>query len=215
MKALLLMILLVPLSAAAQDKKAAEDPTLVVVKFSWKRDRRPPGGRPTQSAAGNYPVAGASTLGRMPSSRQPGAASIEEQAVTMREVESRDRRGGVYRMREFYKYKVTLRNTDARAVRAVYWSFETRQSSRPDDVARRGFFCSAKVRPGKERAFKVETPKAPSLTVGADTAASGGVSHDRVVINRVEYADDSFWQRPGWSHDPVTWRPSRECVELP
>lgn len=222
MRALLLVILLVPAVAAGQEKKAAEDPTLVVVEFSLKRDRRYGGGRPTRSAADDHPVAGdTSRRGRTASSRLPGGAtasprlpgeaSVEEQSATMRQAEVSARRTGAYSAQEFYKYKVKLRNTDAREVRAVYWSFETRQSLRPDDVARREFYCTGKIKPGKGREFEAEAAKAPSLTVGADAAASP----DQVVINRVEYKDGSFWQRPGWSHSPVTWRLFRECGEIP
>lgn len=225
MRALLLMILLVPAVATAQDRKAAEDPTLVVVKFSLKLDRRHAGGRPTQSAANDYPVAGdtsrsaRTSASRLPGgatapSRLPGEASIEEQSGTMRQLERRDRRSGAYSTQEFYRYKVKLMNTDAREVRAFYWSFETRRSPRPDDVARREFFCSAKIKPGKSDEFETQARKAPSLTVGADSAPGSAASPDQVVINRVEYKDGTFWQRPGWGHVPVTWRRASECVEL-
>lgn len=222
MRALLLLILLVPATAAGQEKKAAEEPTLAVVKFSLKRDRRYTGGYPARPAVIDAPIAGdTSRKGRSasagmpgetrPSSRLPGEASIEEQSGAMRQAEASARRTGAYSAQEFYKYKVKLMNTDAREVRAVYWSFETRQSLRPDDVARREFYCSGKIKPGKGREFVAEAPKAPSLTVGADTAAGP----DQVVINRVEYKDGTVWQRPGWSHYPVTWRLFGECSEIP
>jgi len=223
MKALLLMILLVPAVAAAQEeKKAAEDSTLDVVKFSLKRDKRYTGGGSSRPAydmpvAGDTSRSGQSSSARRPSaspaaaaSRLPGEASIEEQSGAMRQVEARDRRSGTYSAQEFYRYKVKLLNTDAREVRAVYWSFETRQSLRPDDVARREFFCSAKIKPGKSREFEAQATRPPSLTARAEIAAGP----DQVVINRVEYKDGSFWQRPRWSHYPITSPHISECVEI-
>lgn len=215
MRVLLLIILLVPATAAGQDKKAAEDPTLVVVKFSLKRDRRHWGGGPSSSRANDYPVAGDITTQGRTTSRLPGQVSIEEQSGTMRQIERRARRGGAYSVREFYRFKVTLRNTDAKAVRAFYWSFETRQSLLPDDVARREFLCWAKIKPGQARSFETQASKAPSQTVSADTAAGDAAGPDQVVVNRVEYADGSVWQRPGWRHVPVKRPRFGDCVGLP
>jgi|GEM_PF-410532 len=216
MRALLLITLLLPTAAAGQDERAAEGPTLAVVKFSLKRDRRYWGGQPTQPAVSDATVSGdASLRERTAPSGLSGEPTFEAQSGAMRQAEFNARRSGAYSVQVFYRYKVTLRNTDAREVRAFYWSFETRQSLRPDDVARRHFFCSGKIKPGKGRAFEAQAPKAPSLTVGADAAASDGGSPDRVVINRVEYGDGTFWQRPGWSHVPVTWPRASECSEIP
>ena len=105
---------------------------------------------------------------------------------------------------------------------AFYWAVETRQSLRPDDVSLRQFFCAVQIRPGKSTNVAGLSAKAPAHKVSADVLANDSERPGKIVINRVEYADGSVWQRPGWSLDghpvPLLSGPTNTrvqgCIEL-
>jgi hypothetical protein len=70
---------------------------------------------------------------------------------------------------------------------------------------RRQFLCGVNIRPGKEKELQVFSVAGPSEVISAASLAdrSGNLFEEKVVINRVEYADGSIWQRRDWNFAEV------------
>jgi hypothetical protein len=170
MRTLLVITLLTPLlwtgpgaTSRASEGETAAEPNLLVVDFSWRRQRREdsgPGGPSSLSRPGDA-TSGGGTAPPAVASRQERETPDVEQSRALHRVEGNQtlseagaaRSGRAYK----YKYEVTVKNADARAVKAFYWATETPQTSQPDQVSARQFFCAATVNPGESREFKAES----------------------------------------------------------
>lgn len=102
------------------------------------------------------------------------------------------------RSRFGYRYKMSLRNTGAKAIKAVDWDYVFLDSLTGSEVARHQFTSEEKIKPGKEKELYVFTLSPPSRTVSASALNKKGPSPftEAVVVVRVEYSDGSVWQHP-------------------
>jgi len=69
------------------------------------------------------------------------------------------------------------------------------------DVTRRQFLCGVNIKPDKAKELQAFGLSGPSevVSVGSLANKSGKQFQENVVINRVEYADGSIWQRKSWN----------------
>ena len=95
-----------------------------------------------------------------------------------------------------YEYRLRVRNRGSKKVKSVLWEYQVVEAPEALPQARRLFLCAAGLKPGADRGLSVWTPLAPYNVVSA--ADSGAPPRVRAVVNRVEYADGSAWQRGGW-----------------
>ncbi|HEX8096550.1 MAG TPA: hypothetical protein VF507_00880, partial [Pyrinomonadaceae bacterium] len=100
-----------------------------------------------------------------------------------------------------YAYRAKVQNASAKVVEIVFWEYRFTESSNPAAVARRQFICAVNIKPNKEKELQAFSLSGPSSVVSAASLAdkSGTPYQERVVINRVEYADGSIWQRKDWN----------------
>ena len=61
--------------------------------------------------------------------------------------------------------------------------------------------CGVALKPSKEKELQAFSLSGPFDVVSVNALAKGAanVAEERVVINRVEFADGTIWQRKGWS----------------
>jgi hypothetical protein len=100
-----------------------------------------------------------------------------------------------------YEYLAKIRNTHTKNIEIVFWEYQFKELSNPENVVRRQFLCGVKIKPGKERelhAFSVLGP-GDVVSVGSLTDQSRDLFEQKAVINRVEYADGSIMQRKDWN----------------
>jgi hypothetical protein len=65
--------------------------------------------------------------------------------------------------------------------------------------------CAANIKAGKEKEIQAFSVSGPSEVVSVDTLAKNSTNpfEEKVVINRVEYADGSIWQRKDWNFGEI------------
>jgi hypothetical protein len=100
-----------------------------------------------------------------------------------------------------YVYQAKIRNAHTQNIEIVFWEYQFKELSNPTNVVRRQFLCGVKIKPGKERelqAFSV-LGSGDVVSVGSLTEQSRNLFEEKVVINRVEYADGSIMQRKDWN----------------
>ena len=98
---------------------------------------------------------------------------------------------------DLFRYRVNLKNTGIKMVKSVFWDFQASYTDDFADTTHRQFRCTAKLKPDQSERFEGYS-NLPPLRVISATAKT---FNQRVVINRIEYADGTFWQRPEW-HEP-------------
>lgn len=117
----------------------------------------------------------------------------------LRKVE-RDARRGSAKEGDLFSYSVRVHNTDAKVVKNIYWEYVILESENPQNQASRQFFCAAKIKAnGRARLHVISSsiPRTKAISAKA-LAEPKNAFEEKVVINRIEYADGSSWQREGW-----------------
>jgi hypothetical protein len=104
-----------------------------------------------------------------------------------------------------FAYQAKVRNEGGKVIEVLFWEYQFIESANPTNVARRQFLCGVRIKPDKEkelRAFSVSGP-GDVISAGSLDGKSGSPYQEKVVINRVEYADGSIWQRKDWNFAEV------------
>lgn len=211
MIALLLLTLLQPLLWLGQDRAVAGDGSPVtVLAFKWSRSRQA-GAKPETASTGPAPAMIASDRNfernvrvNDPTARDPSIDTPDGRraAIEKSVQESRSRKSSPM---EGFSYRVKVQNSSAKVIEVLFWEYQSTESSDSAKVTRRQFLCGVNIKPRKEKELQAFSLSGPSGVVSADSLAgkSGNPDQERVVINRVEYADGSIWQRKDWNFAEV------------
>jgi len=104
-----------------------------------------------------------------------------------------------------FKYEVKVQNATAQAVDILFWEYQFIERANPQNVTRRQFLCAMNIKAGKEKEIQAFSLAGPSEVVNVDTLAQDSANpfEEKVLINRVEYADGSIWQRKDWKFGEI------------
>lgn len=118
----------------------------------------------------------------------------------LRKVEREARRSSV-KDGSLFTYKVKVHNTDAKTVKNIFWEYVILESQNRQNQASQQFFCAAKIKSNGRaslQAISSSMPRTKAISAKA-LADLKNAFEEKVVINRIEYADGSLWQRDGWT----------------
>lgn len=196
------LILIPALVAPAQTPRNSQDPPdVVVVKFSWNKERigwqRDPFSPPVES---NDEMRIRVRDERRIEDAKKSGSSVD---VNRAEREARADAAIAARMRQkappgyAYRYKVTVRNGSARTIKAVDWDYVFFEPGTEVEIGRHQFASEEKIRPGKNGELDMMILAPPTQTVSAEALSKGKGPHfdERVVLMRIEYSDGTVWQR--------------------
>jgi hypothetical protein len=212
MRTLLLLSFLLPLALQGQNNVAPSDgSSLVVVGSRYEKSRHTlefadasnPGPAPAMTAA-NRNFERNRRINDPAGVRDPNADTLDARSAAM-EKSVQESRAPKRKEVDGYEYRVKFRNAGAKAVEVVFWEYQFTDSSNPSNVARRQFLCGVGIKPGKDKDVISFSVSGPSNVVSAGSLAteSGPTFGERVVVNRVEYADGTLWQRKDWNFTEV------------
>lgn len=104
-----------------------------------------------------------------------------------------------------FAYRAKVQNTSTKVVEIVFWEYQFKEAANPTSVARRQFLCGVNIKPDKEKELQAFSLSGPSDIISVSSLAnkSGNVFEEKVVINRIEYADGTIWQRKDWNFAEV------------
>ena len=189
--ALCLIILITAARCLAQD-----EPQLSVISFGWSRyvvalNAEPEwqSGRPTRTQQIDD---------RERQTIERGYGDLLR-SRELRKIERNAARSSV-KEGDLFLYRVKVENTSAKTVKNVYWEYQIIDSANPNSAGRRQFFCDQKIKTKRFARFSVLStapPLARTISVKA-AGARKAVFEEKAVINRIEYTDNSAWQRSGW-----------------
>jgi len=208
MKALLLLpVLLTPnafTQPLAQNPATAGESPVTIVSFKWFRD--------SQQAANAVAVTNAPAPAMIAANknfekqrrvnasageRDPNSDTLDGRSAELERIVQQSREPEPV---AGFTYQMKLENKSTRAIQTIFWEYQFKEAANPTNVARRQFLCSASIKPEKEKELKVFSLSGPNNVVNVKSLGKGSAAqfHEAVLINRVEYVDGTFWQRPGW-----------------
>jgi hypothetical protein len=213
MRPLLLLTLLLPPVWPAQNVAPADDGSaLVVLAAKWSKSRQKTVARPeTVTASPAAAVIPANrNYERNQRNNDPRAArdlnadTIDGRSAAL-EKSVQEARAPKPKSVDVYAYRVKLRNEGEKAIDVLFWEYQFTESSNPSNVVRRQFLCGVQIKPKKEKELQATSYSGPSGSISAESLGSKTASPyaEKAVINRVEYADGTIWQRKGWNFAAV------------
>ena len=206
MRILLLLPLLLMQGYSGQNPPAAEESAPVVVtSFKWVKDRKPienavavtSSPAPAMIAA-NRNFEKQRRINDPAGVRDPNADTLDGRGAELDRIVQESRQAPPV---EGFTYLVKVQNGSGKLIQTIFWEYQFKESANPANVTRRQFLCSARINPEKGKDLQVFSLAGPSDVVNVKSLAKGSADQfqEAVVINRVEYADGSFWQRKDWN----------------
>jgi hypothetical protein len=190
--------------------QVSDTSSVVVVSFKWSKTRQPmekielPNSAPAaamipqnknfqRNVRVNDPVG----------ARDPNQDTIDGRSAAI-EKNVQEARTPQSKPVDAFSYKVKFQNTSAHGVDILFWEYQFIDRVDPTVVTRRQFLCAANLKPGKEKELVAFSLSGPSV-VNVNTLAKNADKpfDEKVVINRVEYADGSIWQRKDWNFGEI------------
>lgn len=206
--ALLVPILLIVALPNANIAVLQGESSLAVLEFKWSKSRRAGEGveapttqpaRLESPATRNYER---NKVNEPVGARDPyldtlegRSAAIEKNVQSSR---SRDRKPI-----EGFEYLIKVQNASTKVADIVFWEYQFTDPSNPDTLVRRQFLCAVNIKPDKVKEIQAFSLAGPSDVIDVSTLGTGNALKEKVVINRVEYTDDSIWQRPDWKFSEI------------
>jgi hypothetical protein len=104
-----------------------------------------------------------------------------------------------------FAYRVKVRNATAKPIEVIFWEYQFKESATTAPLLRRQFLCGVAVKSGKDKELQAFSLSGPQDVVSVNILAqkSGSAGAEQAVINRVEFADGSIWQRKDWNFGEV------------
>ncbi len=132
--------------------------------------------------------------------RDPNADTTDGRAAALEKIVQESRRPQEKPV-DAFAYRVKLQNASNKLVDILFWEYQFIDSANPATITRRQFLCGVAIKPGKDFEVKAFSLAGPSEVVHVDSLAKDKENpfQEKVVINRVEFADGSIWQRKDWN----------------
>jgi hypothetical protein len=106
---------------------------------------------------------------------------------------------------EGFVYQLKIHNADTKVIEFLFWEYQFVDQSNATPISQRQFLCAVFVKPDKDKNVEAFSTSGPGdvISAGMLSKNSRDPFQEKVVINRVEYADRSVWQRKGWHLNDV------------
>lgn len=204
----ILLTLLIPYQVPSSN---GESSPLVVVSFKWSRERRnvdAPKAEGTAPAQAMIPqnrnFARNARINDPAGVRDPNADTLDGRSAAL-EKSVQESRTTKPKATDGFVYKIKVQNPGTKVVEIVFWEYQFHDPEDPSIVARRQFLCGVNIAAEKGKELEGFSLSGPSEVVNVSTLANKSANpfKETVLINRVEYADGSIWQRKDWNFAEV------------
>lgn len=217
MPTLLLLPLILVLVTQAQNATPPKDaakpgdaPAVIVLSFNWSRIRKTVQTEPTGNAPAremiadnkNYPRN--ARVNQPVGQRDPNDDTIDGRSAAIEKIVQESRTPPPKSL-DTFAYEVKVANGSKKTIDVVFWEYQFIDPASPETPTRHQFLCGAGLKSGKEKELQASSLSGPSDVVSAKTLAndSGKRFLEKVLINRVEYADGLIWQRKDWNFSEI------------
>ena len=191
-----ILLLLSPLVATPQTQTQPSEPSdVIVLQKSWRREIHQPSMETDPFEANNQHrdrVIAQNEADRQNTRRsETVAVRPREQPINIAKPLPSD-------SAVFYVYRIKLRNTGAKTIRALAWEYNFYDQASGKEMGRHQYTTKVKINPNKTLEMVEWSYSPPSQIVDAKKAGkdSGDQLEEKIVISRIEYADGSVWESP-------------------
>jgi hypothetical protein len=209
MKSILLLPLLLMLLPQNQSPAISnEGNPVVVVSSKWFKDRQQiaPGPEGFAPAAAMIPANKNYERNRRanapPGERDPNLDTIDGRSAALEKAVQDSR---APKPIDGFGYRVKVHNASNKLIEIIFWEYQFKEAPDSTIVSRRQFLCDTSIKPEKDRELKAFSVSGPHDVVSVEALArkAANPGEEKVVINRVEYADGSIWQRKDWKFSEI------------
>jgi hypothetical protein len=198
--ALVLCVVAVARQQQSPSGDASASGGLAVVKFGWDKERvnweRDPFGGPVENF--DEMRVRARNEKRIDDAKRGGSPDVDRikrEARADSVILERARQKGPPRYG--FRYKVSVRNDAAKAVKELDWDYVFNDTVTNEELGRHKFTSAERISPGKSKEFSFFIPTPPALRISAyalDKKERDGLN-EHIVIVRVLYEDGTVWER--------------------
>jgi hypothetical protein len=207
MKTLLFLPLLLILGDPTQNPAPLDEGSpVVVVSFKWFKDRQPIDNAVASITPQPAPIAADKNFERqkrvnaMAGDRDPHADTLDARGAELDRIVQESREAPPV---DGFVYVVKFKSASAKPIERIFWEYQFKETANSANVTRRRFVCNVKIKPAQAKDLQIFSLGGPSDVISVKSLAkgSGNQFQEAVVIDRVEYADGSFWQLKDWIFD--------------
>jgi hypothetical protein len=209
MKTTLLLLVLLTVTANSQGPVVShEGSPVTVVSSRWVKDRQ----ELVQSPEASVPAAAMIPQNKnfeknrrantSPGERDPNLDTIDGRSAALEKAVQQSRAAKPV---DGFSYQAKIHNASGKPIEIIFWEYQFTDPGDAANLTRRQFLCGVSIKPEKDKELKAFTLMGPHNVISVDTLAKKTTASGeaKVVINRVEFADGSIWQRPDWSFGEI------------
>ena len=196
MRVILLLLLLIPivLITVESQEPAETPPDLEVGEVSTSKFRTYEPMTHARPNTSNINRADTSSRASIYREEIRNRNSIENRSRDMLDLEQSVMRESVdSKPTDVFRYRVGVKNTGMKIVKFVILDYQVSYTDDFAEASHRQFRCTAKIKPNESEHLEGFSLLPPIRLVSA--ARDAKPPNQRVVINRIDYADGSSWQR--------------------
>lgn len=206
MKVLLLFLMLISLVTFGQTPTPAGNSSpMSITSFKWTRARQKVDSQPAEVSVPERQVipqnknfARNARMNEPRGARDPNQDTLDGRSAALEKSVQESRKTNS-EPRDGYAYRIKVKNEVKQVAEVVFWEYQFYDTANPSLVARRQFLCGVNIRPDKDKELEGFSLSGPSDVVSVAALADKSRFKESVLVNRVEYADGSIWQRKDWN----------------
>jgi len=187
-------------AAAPTAQDASAPPDVVVLKYSWTKERINWLSDPFSPTVENM----GDVRRRIGDQRRAERARATGNTAEAAKIDQEQRSEQVIRARPpappryAFRYKISLRNAGPKTIKEIDWDYVFTDTASGEVLGRREFTGAEKIAPGKEKELNFMSPSAPAQKISLQSLNKSereGLS-EQVVLVRILYEDGTVWNRP-------------------
>jgi len=227
--------LLIPLLAAltfpisVPQMPGADDSQITVLSFKWSKVHQTP------AASGDKPLPAravtpndknferTSRTNDPAGVRDPNADTLDARGQEL-EKASRAANTTGPKTTDTFAYQAKIHNGSKNTIDVVFWEYQVIDAANPTNTTRRQFLCGINLKPDKDKELQAFSSLGPTTVNAANAGAAASPAQEKVIINRVEFADGKSWMRKDWNASEIKesykramatpWSPNEMCRAL-
>lgn len=229
MKGLLIFLLLtVPASAGWAQTPSADESPITVLSFKWSKVHQ------TSAPAASNPLPARavspndknfernSRINDPAGVRDPNADTLDARGQELEKVARAS--GSAPKTTDAFAYQAKIHNGSKTAIEIIFWEYQLHDAANPANMTRRQFFCGINLKPDKDKELQAFSSQGPATINAASAGSAANPAQEKVIINRIEFADGKSWMRKDWNASEIKesykramatpWSPNEMCRAL-
>lgn len=136
------------------------------------------------------------------SSTDPNEQTVDGRSAQLQRM-SNEAQAPNYDAKTGYSYAANIKNDTEKTVVTIFWEYRFTEIATPTNVTSRHFICGVKIKSGDKRELMAASYFGPSNTISVESLekTTDKLFNEKVIINRIEFSDDSVLNRRDWKYD--------------